>query len=204
MNVRLIASTITLVALLFAPQAALAQRGPAARPTQARWSVLAGVEDGDGDAGLQLRGDLELVQRPLSPEVGFSVVGSLAFTRFHEEWSDVYLGFGDRFETTANVLKAIPAARFTFGRSSAFRPYLDAGLGLYFVSWSAETTDVYYGTSFKADDSDVGIVLRLGAGATFQVSPDLSLGVELGLLPYLGDYVDDTTMSALVSATFRL
>jgi hypothetical protein len=36
------------------------------------------------------------------------------------------------------------------------------------------------------------------------VSPGLSLGGEIGVTPYLGDYADDSTMSLMFAAQFRL
>jgi hypothetical protein len=178
-------------------------------------AVLAGFEDGDGPAGLALRFDGELHQRPLAPGMGFSIVGSIGYSHFSDEggYYDYYYGFDDRWETSVGVFKIIPAARFTFGRSQAVRPYVDAGIGLYYASWSYTASETYYDPytypyyftgQAEYDDSEVGLMLRLAAGLTFQVSPGLSLGGEIGVTPYLGDYADDSTMSLMFAAQFRL
>jgi hypothetical protein len=202
---RLLASLAVVVASLAASPALAQGRSPMSA------AVLAGFEDGDGPAGLALRFDGELHQRPLSPGVGFSIVGSIGYSHFSDEggYYDYYFDYDSRWETSVGVFKIIPAARFTFGRSQAIRPYVDAGLGLYYASWSySETAYVgypYYGNvSSEFDDSEVGVLLRLAAGLTFQVSPGLSLGGEIGVTPYLGDYADDSTMSLMFAAQFRL
>ena len=46
--------------------------------------------------------------------------------------------------------------------------------------------------------------MRLAGGAKFLVTPAFELGAELGVNPYFaGDY-DDTTLSAMLLASFRL
>jgi hypothetical protein len=202
MYVRRAALVLALALAALAPGRAPAAPPAPASGTPGRWALLVGLEDGDGDAGLQLRGDLEFPQRPLSPMVGFSIVGSLGYSRFHDEWTDPW--WDERWETSANVLKFMGAARFSFGQSW-IRPYADAGIGLYYGSWEYEWQELsypYYG--YSDDDSELGVVLRFAAGATFQLSPTFALGGELGFTPYLGDDADDTTTSLLLSATFRL
>lgn len=176
-------------------------------------AVLVGFEDGDGPAGLALRFDGELAQRPLSPGVGFSLVGSIGFSHFSDEGGgyDAFYGYDDRWEASLNLFKIVPAARFTFGRSAAVRPYVDAGLGLYYASWNVTQHELYYdpwyGTYYgeaEFDDSEVGLLLRLAAGLNFQVSPGFALGGEVGVTPYFGDYTDDAMLSLMVSAQFRL
>lgn len=192
---------------------ALAQGGSTS-PSPMRATALLGFEDGDGPAGLALRVDGELVQRPLSPTVGFSIVGSLGYSHFSDDGgvSDPFFGLESHWEQSLGVFKMIPAARFTFGRNPRVRPYADAGLGLYYASWNYESTETTLDpfTGFpitlqtEADDSEVGIVLRFAGGVAFEVSPGFSLGAEFGLMPYVGDVADDTTVNLMLAAQFRL
>ena len=192
-------------ALLFAlavlsPGLARAAQGAPPAGTN-RVGVLLGVEDEDGPAGLQLRGDLELSQQRLTPTVTLSLVGSIGYSYFHDDFTDFFLT--ERWETSSHVLRFAPAARFSFGSHPVFRPYVDGGLGVYWASTTVEITDLTFGVRQSASDSEVSLFFRFAAGATFQVSPGLALGAEIGLTPYLGD-LDATTTSLLASATFRM
>jgi opacity protein-like surface antigen len=203
---RLLATLAVLAATLAAPPALAQGRMPM------NGAVLLGFEDGDFDAGISLRGDLELVQRPLAPNVGFSIIGSLGFVRFSQDGGYSYFDESSSWETAINVIKFVPAARLTFGRSQAFRPYVDAGLGLYYGSLTYEesvtfTSPVYpylpVTQTFEADDSEFSLTMRLAAGLQFQVAPNFSLGGELSINPYFGDY-DDSTLGLMVGASFRM
>ena len=193
------------IALLFAVAAlapGLARAAQGAPPSASnRVGVLVGIEDEDGPAGLQLRGDLEFSQQRLSPAVTLSVVGSLGYSYFHDDYTDFFLT--EKWESSTHVLRFAPAARFSFGSSPIFRPYLDGSLGLYWASTSVEITDLTFGVRQSVSDSEVSLFFRFAAGATFQVSPGLALGAEIGFMPYLGDF-DATTTSLLASATFRM
>jgi hypothetical protein len=197
-----------LAALALAPSGAAAASQAGASSGANRWAVLVGFEDFGGDAGLQLRGDLEFAQRPLAPAVGFSIVGSLAYSHWGDSHGyDPYYGRG--WKWSANLVKGVAAARFSFGRSTVVRPYADAGLGLYWAGTSGTSGyayDPYYGGWYAVDysDSSVGFLLRLAAGVQFNVSPGFALGVELGVHPYLGDFPNDTSTSLMASATFRM
>jgi opacity protein-like surface antigen len=179
-----------------------------------RGSALLGFEDGDGPAGLALRVDGELAQRPIGNGVSLSLVGSLGYSRFSDEGGayDFFYGYDARWEQSLGLLKIIPAARFTFGRHPRVHPYADAGLGLYHASWSYSGTTIvdvptypyWAAVSDDFEDSEFGIVLRLAGGIAFEVSPGLSLGAELDVMPYVGDMVDDTTLSLLFGAQLRL
>lgn len=179
------------------PGLASAQARGGARPQLLQLGALIGFEDGDGDAGLALRLDGEIPFQALAPAVQLSFVGSLGFSRWNFS-----PGFFSDLDATLNVFKFVPAARFSFGRSPTVRPYVDAGLGLYYASFSVEQRDAF-GRVFRASDSDVSLLMRFAAGLLFQVSPGFSLGGELGLTPYFGD-VDDDTFSLMFAAMFRL
>lgn len=201
MHVRRLSIALTLALAALAPAAALGAP-PAQGSGRNRAAVLVGVEDGDGDAGLQLRGDVELPSRPLSPVVGLSFVGSLGFSRFHDEYTNFFTG--ERVSSSLNLFRLGPAARFSFAVHPSFRPYLDAGAGLYYAGWSFEYRDLATGARFSGDDSEVGLFLRFAAGATLALGDGFWLGAEIGFTPYLGDVANDTMTSALLSATFRL
>lgn len=208
MKILRLASLALLASVLAAPPA-LAQGRP-----QARGAALLGFEDGSGPAGLALRVDGELVQRPLGPGVGFSLVGSLGYSHFSDHggtW-DPFYGYDASWEQSLGIFKVIPAARFTFGHNPRVRPYADAGLGFYWASWSYEATTAvptafppYYAiVGEQLSDSEVGVVLRFAGGVAFDVSPGFSLGAEAGIMPYLGDFADDSTFTLMLAAQFRL
>ncbi len=203
-----LALAVALSALALAPARASAAQSAAASSGPNRWALLLGFEDFGGDAGLQLRGDLEFAQRPLAPAVGLSIVGSLAYSHWGDSHGyDPYYGRG--WEWSANLLKASGSARFSFGRSSFVRPYADVGVGLYYASTSGTSGyayDPYYGGWYAVDynDSNVGFLLRIAGGVTFQLTPAFALGAELGVHPYLGDFPNDTSTSLMASATFRM
>jgi opacity protein-like surface antigen len=202
---RLLAALAVLAATVAAPPALAQGRTPM------NAAVLLGFEDGEGPAGLALRGDIELPMKPISPGVGLSIVGSLGYSRFSDDGGtyDPFYGIDDRWEASLSIIKLVPAARLTFGRSAAVRPYVDAGIGLYYASFNYSES-VYLGYPYyqnvqqKYDDSETSILLRLGAGVTFQVSPAFSLTGEVGITPYLGDYPDDTMLSMMIGAQFRM
>jgi opacity protein-like surface antigen len=190
-----------LIAVLALAAAAPASAAPARSGGPSRWALLVGVEDGDFDAGLQLRADLDFVQRPLSPGVAFSIVGSVGYSYFDDGFTE--FPSGRSVDQTLSLLKLVPAARFKFGRGP-IQPYADAGLGLYYGSYHWHYREPSTGFASSAHDSSVGITMRLAGGVNFEVSPALALGVELGFQPYFGDVPDDTYTSLLASATFRL
>ncbi len=203
----MLAAALAAIAVAVAPVRAAAAQQVAASSGANRWSVLVGMEDFGGDAGLQLRGDLEFARRPLAPAVGFSIVGSLAYSHWGDSRSyDPYYGVG--WEWSANLLKAVGSARFSFGRSNVVRPYADLGVGLYYASTSGTSGyayDPYYGWyAVDYSDSSVGLLLRLAGGVSFQVAPGFALGVELGVQPYFGDFPNDTSTSLMASASFRM
>ena len=134
---------------LFAPAAVLAApaaKAPAAKTAAApaksaaapaSSSPMQGLEVGgfigyetDDVSGLSLRLDAELPFRDLSPQVKLSFVGSIGYSRLTDSQ------FGVDF--TANVLKFVPAARFTMPVNPQFSVFGDAGLGLAYVGAKVE------------------------------------------------------------------
>jgi hypothetical protein len=195
-----VAAALAFALALAAPATASAQaKKAAAAPAGSAitWGFLAGIEDGDLPTGLSLRVDGILPFRALSPKVKLSWVGSLGFANFSESTNTV-LG---EFDASANILKLVPAARFTFPVTPKFDLYGDAGLGLYLAFLSASGPDGLGGT-IEDSSTEFGFLMRFAVGGMFAVSPTVRIGAELGLNPYFGD-VDDTTFSALAAATFR-
>jgi hypothetical protein len=184
-----------------APQAAYAGRN--------QWSLLLGFEDGGGATGLAVRGDLEFVQRRLAPAVGLSIVGSLGYTRFSRDggnWN-YYYGYDDRWDWSINLLKVSGTGRLNFGNSAFVHPYAEAGLGVYYAGLSGTHVvyDPYWGDYIRQDydDSEASLLLRLGGGVSFQVSPGFALGVDAGVQSYAGD-IADNSFALMGSATFRM
>ncbi|WP_242345940.1 outer membrane beta-barrel protein [Anaeromyxobacter terrae] len=189
--------TAAALALLLLAPAALAQSRTAARSSGGltHANVLVGFEDGDGNTGLALRGDVEMLPTRIAPNANVSLVLSLGYTRF----ADSYYGW----EWNINLFKLVPAARFSFDVAPRFGLYGDAGLGMYFGNATVKERDPYYGTWTRASNSDVGLMMRLAAGAKFDLTPTFALGAELGVNPYFGDY-DNTTFSGMLLASFRM
>jgi hypothetical protein len=202
---------LALAALAPAPAPAAPPAGRSSGGGPSSLGLLLGLEDGDGDAGLPIRGDLEFAQRPIAPMLSLSIVGSLGYTRHSDGggYYDPYFGDDYRWEVSAGILKVVPAARFTFDATPRFRPYADAGIGLYYATWTTGEA-AYVGYPYytyvwqEADGDDLGVMLRFAAGFHYEVSPVFSVGGELGFAPYLGDYPDDTLFSVLAAAKFRL
>jgi len=193
-----------LAALLAVPvvSSAQAKRGTAQKaqpaPAAAGTTNLSvggflGFETGDLD-GFALRADAELPFQQMTPQVALSLVGSLGYSRFSED-----LPFGD---ASWNIIKIIPAARFTLPVNPQIDVYGDGGLGLYYFSFSSEQTLPFIGR-VDADDSGFGFMLRLAAGGFFKVNPKLKVGAEIGLLPYFGD-VDTTDFTIMGGVMFAL
>ena len=204
-------------ALLAAPLAASAQARPAAKAAplaQSRPAVRSstaaapkslavggwlGYEMGDLD-GVALRLEGELPFQQLTPEIALSLVGSVGYSRLSED-------LGGGFDITANLLKFVPAARFTLPVNPQLSLFGDAGLGLYYASLTADTIDfdpvTFQPRRAEVSDSAVGLMMRLGVGGFFQVNPQLRVGGALVLDPMFGDY-DDTTFTIQVGASFQL
>jgi opacity protein-like surface antigen len=193
MNVRSLLA-VALAALL-APLAASAQTRGARATSTAPASAFSlggwiGPELGDAD-GFQLRADGELPFQQIAPRVGLSLVGSIGYT---------FAGY-DTFGQDVSVdrLKIVPTARFTFPLNPKVSFFGDAGLGLHYTSVSVE------GFGGDASDSDVGFLLRFGAGAFFPIQPNIKLGAQLVLDRMFGDdFYDDSSFSILGGAMFTL
>ena len=147
-----------------------------------------GYETDDLD-GLQLRFDAVVPVQRLAPQLALSVVGSVGYSRLTRS------ELGTHF--TANILKLVPAVRFTLPLNPRVSVYGDAGLGLY---WAGE--DVDYGPN-TASNTDVGFMFRFGVGGFYQVNARTEIGVSFYLDPMLGGY-DDTTFSIMAGALFGL
>jgi opacity protein-like surface antigen len=196
-------SAVVLAALLVSTTALAQSRGSrGAGLTNA--AVLLGFEDGGPESGLALRGDVEFMPSRIAPNANLALVVSLGFTHFGDSF---YFrdGFGDvREQWSWNLFKLVPAARLSFDVAPRFGLYGDAGLGLYVGTFSHEFDYRYAGYADDYSDSEIGLAMRLAGGARFAVTPSFELGAELGVNPYFaGDY-DDTTLSAMLLASFRM
>jgi hypothetical protein len=175
---------------------AAAPAAPAPAPMSKDLAVggLVGVELGTL-GGFMLRLDGEIPIQPLTPKVNLSGVGSIGFSRLSK---DVWLG-----DVTWNVFSAIPAARFSVPAAPELTLYGDAGLGLYFGSFSMEQTfPAPLGTQ-KVSDSKVGFLMRFAAGGAYKLNPKTKLTAEIGLIPYFGD-ADTTNWTLGIGAMFAL
>jgi opacity protein-like surface antigen len=193
-------------ALLVPAVATAAPAKPAARPaarSSSGGSQLQGLSIGgfvgfetDDLSGLSLRVDGELPLTALAPQVNLSGVGSIGYSRLTDD-----LGFG--LNATANILKFIPAARFTFPLNPQFSLFGDAGLGLYYASTTVEFVNPITGGKASVDDSEFSLMMRIGGGAWYQVNEQTRIGAMVEFNPYFGDF-DQNTFLIEVGAMFRL
>lgn len=148
----------------------------------------------DDVSGVSLRLDGELPFQDLSPQVKLSWVGSLGYSRLSED-----VPFGD---FTVNLVKIVPAARFTLPLNPQFSVFGDAGLGLYYASWEIDQNIPFFGNT-KFSDSEFSIMMRIGAGAWYHVNQQLKVGAMLEFDPMFGDF-DQSTFLVQAGAMFRL
>jgi opacity protein-like surface antigen len=194
-----------LAVALLAPAAALAAPAPSAKPSSkpaaSAGSPAEALELGgfigyetDDPSGISLRGDLEIPFRRLNPQVKLSWVASVGYSRLTEDIS--YGTF------SANILKFVPSARFTIPINPQFSVFGDAGLGFYYAWWNTETSFPNFPSS-SIDSTEFNLMMRIGAGAWYHLSPQLKLGALFELDPFFGDF-DQNTLLVQVGAMFRL
>jgi opacity protein-like surface antigen len=178
-------SKLVAVALL-APAVAFAAPRSGSRSSSTAGSPLEGLEVGgfvgyetDDVSGLSLRLDGEVPFRQLAPQLNLSFVGSFGYS--YLTWDP---GPGSKF--TANVLKLVPAARFTLPLNEQFSVFGDAGLGLAYVHASVKYD--WYGLHGSSSDSSLNLMMRLGVGAWYHLNPQVKLGAMLEFDPVFGDY----------------
>jgi opacity protein-like surface antigen len=181
-----------LAAVVALPATAFAQRTSKTTTTAGSPALTFGGGIGfefDDATGIGLRVDGVYPLKNLTPEITMGVVGSLGFTHFGDEVLGV--------DVSTNIFKAVPAVRFGYGVNPQLSLYGDAGLGLYYANTSVDI-DVP-----DNSESDVGVVMRLAAGGLYAISPQLQLGVELGLKPYFGD-LDANTFSLFGVVVYKM
>lgn len=188
------------LAAMLVPAVASAQRTaakasrPAAGPTEGL-SVggFLGYET-DDLSGLALRLDGELPFMALSPQVNLSWVGSIGYSRLTDD-----VGGAD---LVANVLKIIPAARFTFPVNPQLSLFADAGLGLYYASMEVDFPAPF--NQFDTDESEFSLMMRFGGGAWYNVNERTRVGAAIEFDPYFGDEFDQSTFIIQAGVMFRL
>ena len=123
-----------------------------------------------------------------------SWVGSIGFSHLTDS--------GGGVDVTANILKIIPAARFTFPVNPQLSIFGDAGLGLYYVSMKTEVTLPFIGTQ-SVSDSETSLMMRIGGGLWYAVNPTTRVGAAIEFDPYFGDF-DQSTFIIQGGAMFKL
>ncbi len=195
---------VALAALLAVPVVASAappRKGgttkAASAPSSSKELTIGGVvgaELGTLD-GFMLRVDGEMPIQPLSPKISLSGVGSIGFSRMSKDVGGV--------EASWNVFSVIPTARFTMPAAPLIDVYGDAGLGLYYASFSSSWTNPLDGTVVDVSDSTTGFLMRFAVGGHYKLNPRTKLTAEIGLVPYFGD-ADTTNWTLAVGAMFAL
>jgi opacity protein-like surface antigen len=188
-----------------APAQAPAQ-APAATSDAATFDLkelsLAGYLGGEfGDLDLfSLRADASLPVKALSPTVRLHGVASLGY------------GHGSRSVTlgsaTWNMVTLVPAARFQARVAPHFELYGDLGLGLYLGFASSEVTIPGFPPfipeqQVTSSSTNFGVMMRIAAGALYELTPKVKLAAEMGINPYFGD-ASTTNFVLLVGAQFKL
>jgi len=149
--------------------------------------------ESDDLGGIALRLDGEIPFKALSPQVSMSWVGSIGFSHLSD---DVPGG-----SVTANILKIIPAARFTFPVNPQLSIFGDAGLGLYYVSMKTEFDAPF--NYLNVTDSETSLMMRIGGGLWYAVNPTTRIGAAIEFDPYFGDF-DQSTFIVQGGAMFKL
>jgi hypothetical protein len=193
------------LAALLVPAAALAaprSSAPARSAPAASGGGMEGLSVGgfigyetDDLSGVSLRADAEMPFRALSPQINLSWVGSVGFS--YLTWDT----FGA--DLSAMVLKVIPAARFSFAVNPQVTLFGDAGLGLYYASVNLDVPDSPFKDAFEDELGGLGLMMRIGAGAFYELNPKTRLGAMLEFDPYFGDF-DQSTFNIMAGAMFRL
>ncbi len=202
------------LAALLVPVVATAAPAPRAAPAAKTRSVesaspmdnvtiggFVGYES-DDLSGPALRLDAEVPFRALAPQVNLSWVGSIGFSHLSKDVG----GYGVSADWTANILKLIPAARFSFAVNPQFTLFADGGLGLYYASQTVEAVawdpfNGYYKVS--GSKSETSLMMRIGGGAWYEVNPKTRIGASIEFDPYFGDF-DQNTFVIQAGAMFKL
>lgn len=206
MNLRRISLAAAIALALPVLASAQSRTAPRAAPAGSGlgMGVLLGMEAFDGNTGFALRADGVMDSKWIAPKVLLSGVMSVGYTRFSDGYSNYYAGGQVDYDWSENIIKFVPAARFTFDVAPQFGLYADAGIGLYFATYSQTQRSNMYGVPNQDyDNSAFGVAMRLGGGAFFKVSDGVRLGGEIALNPYFGDYAD-SSFSLMALAQFRL
>jgi opacity protein-like surface antigen len=198
--VALLAPTVALAAPASKSKAPPAEAAPAEQPLGTGLEVggFLGYEAADF-SGLALRVDGVLPFRDLAPQVKLSFVGSIGYS--HLTW-DV---FG--VTATANMLKFVPAARFSVPVAPQFEVFGDVGLGIAYTKVSVDVPG--FG---EVSDSSTNLMMRLGAGGWYNVNPKIKVGAMIDIDPVFGNFgtstdgvaKSETFWSLLVGAMFKL
>ena len=187
--------------------AAPASTSQAAPPSQYGGLSVGGFlgYETDDVSGVALRVDGELPFQALSPQVKMSWVGSIGYSHLTKSSAGL--------DWTANVIKIIPAARFTLPINPQFDVFGDVGLGLAYVGITVDTPAIppfFAGVpGGSASDSSFNIMMRIGAGAWFHVNPQLRVGAMLEFDPIFGDFgasgvSSQNTFNILAGMMYRL
>jgi hypothetical protein len=158
--------------------------------------------EADDVSGLALRVDGALPFRDLGPQVKMSWVGSLGYSHLTES-RPPFSAF------SSELVKLVPAARFTFPVDPKVDVVADVGLGLAFV-WAKLESNIPFFGNLESTSSSRNLMMRFAAGAWLKLGPQLALGAMLELDPIFGDYGgslggrSQTTFSILAGAAYRL
>ena len=197
------------LALLGAPRARAADgtpppveapmaRGPVSDPDGVRLGGFAGY-GASTTSGLVLRAVGEVPFRT-GALLAVSWVGSLGFSRL----TRVETGFGVTRSMTVTVLDVVPAVRLALPLGDRVAAYADGGLGVYRAGTAVRQVYAFDLGTTKSSSSELGTMMRLGAGVSVRATSRLDVGGGFDLEPHFGSQFGETTFVLHVGALYRL
>jgi opacity protein-like surface antigen len=179
---------------------------PPAEPGPWRLAVTLGWEK-DGDAGLAgPRAGLELERDlvALGTRGELSLVVPVGWFHASDSTTVSAAGVSLRDQTTFDLFEVIPAFRASWTAIPRLRLFAEIGVGAAWARTRLETSSSLTSTVSAASDRAFAGVLRIGAGASFQLGDRLRLGLEVPTIHRrYGDATSQTfTFSALAAYAF--
>jgi opacity protein-like surface antigen len=175
-----------------------AARGPASDPDSVRLGGFAGY-GASTTSGLALRFDGEVPFRA-GARLAVSWVGSLGFSRLARGET----GFGVTRTVTVTVLDVVPAVRLSLALGDRVAAYADGGIGVYRAGTAVRQVYAFDLGTTKTSSSELGTMMRLGAGVWVRAMSRLDVGGGFDLEPHFGSQFGETTLVLHAGAMYRL
>ncbi len=202
---QLLRAAVLALVLVLVPALAAAQSSPARRTKRSDLSTRSSSEVGSlyygagiglaipfesgMHAGFKLDVNGFYVMQRLNPGLFLDLGANVGFTYNGSSVPDV----------SSWVLDLLPTARLRYQIDPAFSVYGDGGLGFAVWHWSAPSVTIG-GITFGGSNTSLDLMLKLGGGVAYKVSPQVALFFE----PAFNVYITDTTeFTMMVGAQYR-